>query len=159
MPSELKATLLKTGRYYQDEFQKNQDDWEAHLANHRRSFEEEMVLAAEKASAHKEHVREQHDLLLRQWAMGEARGLFAQTFKSWFQLVTKEKQRKRNAANIHKACLQWVEGKTKGLKHSCFSAWHHEAKTEALHRQRDEDRTRNWLRSTSLRHGRRVAGF
>ena len=24
------------------------------------------------------------------------------------------------------ACLQWVEGKTKGLKHSCFWAWHHE---------------------------------
>lgn len=133
------ATLLKTGRYYQDEFQKNQDDWEAHLANHRRSFEEELVLAADKASAHKEHVRGQHDLLLRQWALGEAKGLFAQTFKSWFQLVVKEKQRKRNAANIHKACLQWVEGKTKGLKHSCFSAWHHEAKTEALHRQRDED--------------------
>ena len=53
-----KATLLKTGRFYQvmcsvpvgvglgggvlldclakDEFQKNQDDWEAHLANHKR---------------------------------------------------------------------------------------------------------------------------
>ena len=38
----------------------------------RRSFEEEMVAAAERANAHKEHVRQQHDLLLRQWAMGEA---------------------------------------------------------------------------------------
>ena len=29
------ATLHKVGRYYQDEFQKNQDEWEAHLAGHK----------------------------------------------------------------------------------------------------------------------------
>jgi len=133
------ATLLKTGRFYQDEFQKNQDDWEAHLANHKRSFEEELILASERAGAHKEHVRQQHDLLLRQWALGEAKGLFTQTFQSWRQLAAKEKQRRRSAANIHKACLQWVEGKTKGLKHSCFWAWHHESKEESLHRRAEED--------------------
>ena len=32
----------------------------------------------------------------------------------------------QGSIHLAQACLQWVEGKTKGLKHSCFSAWHHE---------------------------------
>lgn len=133
------ATLIKVGRYYQGEFQKNQDDWEAHLAGHRRSFEDELIAASEKAAAHKEHVRQQHDLLLRQWAMGEAKGLFSQTYKSWAQYVKKEKTRRRAAANIHKVCAQWIMGKTKGLLQSCVWAWSKESKESALILRREKD--------------------
>eukprot|EP00913_Durusdinium_trenchii_P014086 g13223.t1 len=152
------ATLIKVGRYYQAWFQKNQDDWEAHLAGHRRSFEDELIAASEKvrrfvrpawrvdggvsmAAAHKEHVRQQHDLLLRQWAMGEAKGLFSQTYKSWAQYVKKEKTRRRAAANIHKVCAQWIMGKTKGLLQSCVWAWSKESKESALILRREKVRS------------------
>lgn len=53
------ATLHKVGRYYQaqgkriergcaqDEFQKNQDEWEAHLAGHKHGPESERVSKSE----------------------------------------------------------------------------------------------------------------
>ncbi|CAE7423579.1 unnamed protein product [Symbiodinium natans] len=133
------ANLMKTGRQFEEHFHDIQDQWTAELDAHRQRFDDQLAEAAEKAAAHKEHVRQQHDLLLRQWQMGDAKGLFSSIYKAWAQYVAKEKMRRRSAANIHKVCYEWVEGKNKGLKHSCFAAWFHEHLAGSLARRREEE--------------------
>ncbi|CAE7843490.1 unnamed protein product [Symbiodinium sp. KB8] len=133
------ANLLKTGRQFEEHFHDIQDQWSAELHAHRRTFEDQLAAAADKAAAHKEHVRQQHDLLLRQWMLGDAKGMYTSIWRAWSGYVVKEKTRLRNAANIKKACLQWCEGKNKGLKHSVFSSWQQEYSLAHLKRLRDQD--------------------
>ncbi|CAE8610839.1 unnamed protein product, partial [Polarella glacialis] len=133
------ATLWRVGRRYQDEFSNNQDEWEAHLGHHRRTFEEDLAAAADKAAAHKERVQNQHDLLLEQWGRGEAKGALDMCLRAWTQHVAQEKNRQRMAAGIHKAVFEWHDGQAKGLKHAVFSAWHHTSKQEVdAHRHAKE---------------------
>jgi len=133
------ANLMKTGRQFEDHFHDIQDQWSAELQAHRRTFEDQLATAAEKAAAHKEHVRQQHDLLLRQWMLGDAKGMYTSIWRAWSGYVIKEKTRLRNAANIKKVCLEWCEGKNLGLKRSVFSSWQQEYSIAHLKRLRDQD--------------------
>jgi len=133
------ATLWKVGRRYQEEFSKNQDEWEAHLQHHRQSFEEDMILAAEQAHAHKEHVRQQKELLCRKMLLGEEKALFNSTFFAWRDYIKTLKTEKSTAAAIQKACYQWIEGNAKGLKRSVVASWHHRAKEDVVERKRNSE--------------------
>eukprot|EP00913_Durusdinium_trenchii_P009589 g9009.t1 len=59
------------------------------------------------------------------------------------QMTAKEKRQQQ--AMLIDAWAQWnvyrgwVEGKSKGLKHSCFLSWHHQAQSESLVRQKEAE--------------------
>eukprot|EP00439_Symbiodinium_sp_Y106_P050401 s1835_g6.t1 len=75
---------------HEDHFHDIQDQWSAELQAHRRTFEDQLATAAEKAAAHKEHVRQQHDLLLRQWMLGDAKGMYTSIWRAWSGYVIKD---------------------------------------------------------------------
>jgi len=129
------VTLLKVARRYSDEFARHQDEWSGAFDSHRQSFEDELRKAAEHHLSHKEIVKQRVALLIDKWAHGEAEGLKRECLRCWCHYATHERCLKRSAESIHKACFEWIEGKTQALRHACFRDWKNTTQLAATERK------------------------
>eukprot|EP00930_Biecheleria_cincta_P017339 TRINITY_DN13815_c0_g1_i1.p1 TRINITY_DN13815_c0_g1~~TRINITY_DN13815_c0_g1_i1.p1 ORF type:complete len:912 (-),score=158.67 TRINITY_DN13815_c0_g1_i1:34-2769(-) len=129
--------VMKTGieRHCQEELQQFQQNWESHLELERQRIQHDW---SQRVASHKDHVRLQHDLLLRKWAFGETKGLSASCLKAWQTFATRTRAYKKQEKSIEIAIAQWQKGLDKGIIAMCFRALQEHVKLHVIERSLDE---------------------
>lgn len=120
--------LLKEQRRYERAMSQNED-----------GFRQDLMRAAECHMNHKEAVKQRLTFMVDKWFTTEAHALKLQCSLCWHRYAAYQKRLKESATSIYKACLEWVEGKDKALKHSTWVEWRTLTKLESTHRAQSKD--------------------
>ncbi|OLQ13750.1 hypothetical protein AK812_SmicGene2199 [Symbiodinium microadriaticum] len=135
----LQGELTRYEEEHRQELEQHHDAWAAHFQQHQMSFQETLAKHAEHQMTAKEKRRQQADLIISQWAAGDAKGTCKQALRSWSHYALQERRAKRASSRITQMIYGWAEGKTKGTGRACFQNWKMEALSSSAERKREAD--------------------
>jgi len=135
----LQGELTRFEEEHRQELEQHHDAWAAHFQQHQMSFQETLAKHAEHQMTAKEKRKQQADLIISQWAAGDAKGTCKQALRSWSHYALQERRAKRASSRITQMIYGWAEGKTKGTARACFQNWKMEALSSSAERKREAD--------------------
>jgi len=120
----VEATLLRIGRAYEEQFDKQKGDWETYLTDQKHESDSALTSAAKAAMHARERWHQTITILMEQWTMGDNMGLEHACFQAWMDLAIKQNALRTQRQRVHCVVAAWCEGDNVGCLHVCYKNWH-----------------------------------
>uniref|UniRef100_A0A7S0FAT0 Sfi1 spindle body domain-containing protein n=1 Tax=Pyrodinium bahamense TaxID=73915 RepID=A0A7S0FAT0_9DINO len=135
------ATVLRTGRQFEEEFEREKGGWEERLVERRSDCEDRLLDGARATAQRQAKWRQALALLLDQWAHGDAHSIQSASIRAWRDLSRAHRTLKSKQERVKMVVGVWAEGEHQSQTHMCFRDWHRQAlqMKESRKRQLDFD--------------------
>jgi len=118
------VSILRVGRHFEEQFDRQKGDWEQYLTDQRRHNEKRLHDTARRAAEQHARWRQAAGLMLDQWAHGNVQGLARTSLRAWRDAVAEKRAKQVQRQRVHSVLAGWVEGTRKGSMHICLKNWH-----------------------------------